>query len=440
HEFEYIISYYADRDKYGKAIQAADIASHQHPQSIELKFKKAEILIDKGDFEHALLLLQKIERINSGDTEIYFLKGRVYMEMGKTSDALKNFDMAVESAFDETGAILYDIADILQQLNHYKHAIRYLKKGHTLEPKRSLFVYELAYCHERIDQYDASIHYYKKYLNLEPFNENVWYNLGTVYGKNGNLEKAIEAYEFALAIEPEFSPALYNKGNTYVNLGNYMKAIEAYREFLKVEEDENPEILCYIGECFEKLKRYKTATGYYQRAIQSDPEYSDAHFGLGIVLQYQGETEKCFIHIHRAIELDDENPEFWFGLGNVYKKTEQLDLALEAYKKATQFDPYDYESWLSISDIYLARNEIEQAVSILNESYHYNFDVGSLNYRLAALHFITKKDNLGFKFFEKGLMLDFSSHDEIFKYYPKAEKLKKVKYLINHYKSLNNFL
>ena len=200
HEFENIIDYYLDINKFNDALRATEIAFQQHPNAAPIHFKRIQVLINKGEPVQALKLLGQIEQLEARNTEFYILKGTALAQMGKVKDAVRLFDQALQMTFENKEEILYDIALTFEHLSHYKSAVPYLQKAYEINPSKLTVLYDLAYCYERMEEEQKCIEFYKLYLEADPFSENVWYNLGTVYSRMEDYEKAIEAYDFAIAI------------------------------------------------------------------------------------------------------------------------------------------------------------------------------------------------------------------------------------------------
>ncbi len=433
HEFENIIDYYIDINRFNDALKASEIALEQHPNAGPIHIKRIQVLINKGEPVQALKLLAQIEQIESSNSDFYILKGTALAQMNKTKDAVRFFDMALQLTYENKDDVLYDIALTFEHLSNYKTALLYLKQANETNSRNLSVLYDLAYCYEKLEEDDKCIAYYEKYLDIEPFSENVWYNLGTVYQRKENYEKAIEAYDFALAINEKYSSAYFNKANALASSGSYSNAITVFNEFL-YHEPENLDALYYIGESFERLHQYEHAQHYYQKVLDAEPEYADAWFGLGVVSYHKEEYKESIKYIKKAIHIDSFNGEYWYSLGNAHMKSYENILAAKAFRKAIEIDPYDFESWLSLADLIMKQNKLLEAISLLNEAYHYNFDIAQVNYRLAAYHFINKNQELGSKFLEKPLGQDFHAHHEMLTGYPEASENETIRQLINKYK------
>jgi tetratricopeptide (TPR) repeat protein len=260
-EFETIIDFYLESNNPGKAFEAANIATKQHPNSVSIQIRKAKVLLDKGRAVEALRILKKLENIEPGNHEIYIVKGTALGMLGDVQGAKKMFDTALTKDSDDVENILFTIVSVLQNLNYYEQLIPYLLRLIEIEPDYHAHLYDLAYAYEKTGSFENSIDYYLKFLDEEPFSDSAWYNLGIIYNKLEMPEKAIEAYDYALAINDQNTFALFNKGNILCNTEHFEEAIPVYHEYLGYEPD-SFEAMTYLADCYEKINDRESAIRY----------------------------------------------------------------------------------------------------------------------------------------------------------------------------------
>jgi tetratricopeptide (TPR) repeat protein len=434
YQFERIIDHYLDGNNFVEAIDAVNMAIRLHPSDTSLVIKQAQIFAEKGEPSKALSILVRVDKIESANNELHLLKGMIYNQLGKISEAEKSFDEALKFTFDNRDEVLFDIALSFEYIHHYKTAIKYLMRALDDSSEKLNIVYELAHCYEKNHDYNKTIEYYKQYLNIEPFADSVWHNLGFVYFKIEDYEKAIDAYDYTIAINERFSSAYLNKAISLTQLGKFEPALEVYEEFMKLEP-ENVVAMCHMGECLEKTKKYDLACDWYNKAVKLDPDFSDAWFGLAVCSQYKSELMQALTYIEKAIELDDENSDYWYTLGNLQAGMGHYKKAMIAYRKAIELDPYDYEAWLNLADLEYDHNGMAKAIRILKEAYEFNFDIADVNFHLSAFYCLDNRLDLARKYFEMGLMISFEDYTTAFRYCPALKDDTKIIQLMNKYKT-----
>lgn len=433
-QYEEIIEHYLELGSYELALIAIDKAIELFPFNHSFQIWKAQVCIETGQPIQAFNILSYVEKIEPDNYEIVFLKGCAYCHTGKLNDALNHFEKAIELCDENITDLYFNIAVNFIHVSEFETAIHFLVKAQESETDYFQFNYDLGYCYDQLNQNQLSIEHYNKYLDNDPFSEIVWFNLGTVYSKIEEYQKAIEAYDFSLSINDRNTLALLYKGNAYANMEEYHNAIEVYKDYLMIEEDD-PEALCYVGECFERLGYIEIAMNYYNQALANDPKYSDAMYGISVVLSYQEKFAESLVWMNKAIAIEPDNPEYWFTLGNIYLKLKFEEKAIDSYNKAVELDPYDSESWLNLSEIYLKKNLLAKAINILEDSYRFNSDDTTINYRLAAYNFLKSDISQGVYYFRRGLVKNYNEHQEMFKYCPNAKDLNEVNDML---KKFNN--
>jgi len=432
-EFEDIIDHYINLGKLNHAHKATLHALRQHPASTSIQLKKSLILNEKGQPLESLRTLRAIEKIEVNNPEVCFAKGIALSQLGKLKDAVRQFNRAVELTDDGKADLLFNIGVNFEQQNNFPEALGFLLQAYDMEPENVSYIYDVAFCYERLYQADKALDFYNRSLDIDPFSENVWYNIGVVYNRLEEYEKAIEAYDFAISLDNEFASAYFNKANTLANSGKFRQAIEVYMELLYLEDD-NEQVVCYIGECHEKLEEWDEAMNYYGKALEINQEYGDAWLGEGMVLFAMGKHYESLYNVEKAISYSPDNPQYWYALGNIWSKLDRRADAINAYRKAVDLDSEDTESWINLSEAYLANKEKAKAIEILEDAVRSNPGSAVINYRLAAYCLITNDAERAYEYLRIALGLDFDMHREFFAYYPRAAKIKAVLNLIEQYR------
>jgi tetratricopeptide (TPR) repeat protein len=427
-EFETIIDFYLESNNQARAVEAATIATRQHPNSVSIQLRKARVLLEKGRAVETLKILKKLESIEPGNHEIYIAKGTALGMLGDITGAKKMFDFALTQDSEEIENILFVITSVLQNLNYYETLIPYMIRLMEMAPGYHAHLYDLAYAYEKVQDFDNSINYYKEYLEEEPFSDSAWYNLGIIYNKLEQFEKAMEAYDYSLAINDQNTFALFNKGNILSNLDRYEEAIPVYHEYLGIEP-ESFEAITYLAECYEKSNDPLMAKKYYQEAIELAPEIADPWFGLGVIALNSGEVEESFIYLRKALRFDDENPEIWFFLGKAHYNRKENKAALRCFREALKLDAYYDEVWIELGKIILADGFIAKALPYLLQAYKVTGDVPGINYLLAAFYLLSVDNEKAFFHLAKAIESDkelFTEFKGIFPVNFKRGKIRKL--------------
>jgi Flp pilus assembly protein TadD len=70
---------------------------------------------------------------------------------------------------------------------------------------------------------------------------------------------------------------------------------------------------------FAQRRDWKDAIMHYSRAVQFEPEYANAHLGLGAALQEIGDAHEAEQHLFEASRLFPLNPRVHYCLSALYR-------------------------------------------------------------------------------------------------------------------------
>lgn len=84
------------------------------------------------------------------------------------------------------------------------------------------------------------------------------------------------------------------------------------------------------------------APAAYIRALELDPDHSDAHINLGRLLQESGEYDGAEAHYQQAITAEPDNVLAAFNLGTLFEDMGRIQDAIGAYQCATSFADAHY--------------------------------------------------------------------------------------------------
>jgi tetratricopeptide (TPR) repeat protein len=107
--FENIIDYYIEKNDPAKALQVSEYARNQHPFAAVFLIKQAQLLVVTNRASEAFAALDKAAMLEASDADIYIIRGNLYESMERNTEALENYEKALDLA-EETDEILLHIA------------------------------------------------------------------------------------------------------------------------------------------------------------------------------------------------------------------------------------------------------------------------------------------------------------------------------------------
>jgi tetratricopeptide (TPR) repeat protein len=101
----------------------------------------------------------------------------------------------------------------------------------------------------------------------------------------------------------------------------------------------NPVIQHDLGLACLEVARVTDAIAAFQRAVASDPRFTDAYFRMGIALEKLGDLGAALLAYDRATELLPSLTEAWFRAGALVYTLGHRDEAIGCFRHAAATGP-----------------------------------------------------------------------------------------------------
>jgi tetratricopeptide (TPR) repeat protein len=163
----------------------------------------------------------------------------------------------------------------------------------------------------------------------------------------GKLRRIIDLKIQAVDLLEDFNRLL---GRKYLEAGSYHLAEEALLEAAYLKPG-NPFIKKDLGECYyllgqsvlektEQLKYFNFSKEYYQRALEINPELTEARYGFGLLLFFGlNDVLGAIEQMQMVLEYDENDVDAHFALGRFYYEIGELGKSLGEYIKITRILP-----------------------------------------------------------------------------------------------------
>jgi len=429
--FEGITEYYLETNNINHAKRCIEMGLSQHPNSANLLLKKAQMHISTGNLDRGLEYLNKAEAFDPSNEEIFIIRANVFSQKKNYSEAIKNYERALQYSDEDLDEIYLDIAFEYENCEDYENAITYLHRAFNANPKNETVLYELTYCYDLAGRIEECIGFLNDFIDRDPYAHSAWYNLGNSFLKLSFYEKAIIAFDYCIVIKENFTSAYFNKASAFIQLGEYEKAIQCYSDTLDFEPAQAL-TFNYIAECYEKLERFSLAIEFYKKALDIQPALAQAWIGLGIVHDFMEKYEKSLGYIEKALEISTHNPDYLHIYAEVLEKTTRVDEAKEAYEGSLELDKSVADVWLDFSNFLFKNGEYNEAVFLLEEAKNHT-ENKEFDYRITAYLLSSGKRKEALLFLDKALQNDFDSHHKLLDYFPDAKYITEVVDMIDMY-------
>jgi spermidine synthase len=148
----------------------------------------------------------------------------------------------------------------------------------------------VAFCYTRMGDYAKARHYYELSLEANPINRSSSHNLAALYMAIGDAERAISVYKQTMASFPDDADAANGLARVYLARNeNLDTALDLARE--ASAEGKKASHYNTLGWALESKGKLRDAKKALEKALNLEPDNSEALFRLGVVEAAEGNSE-----------------------------------------------------------------------------------------------------------------------------------------------------
>lgn len=209
-----------------------------------------------------------------------------------------------------------------------------------------------------------------------------------------NYEKARPLFEEAIALDPKFVwPYVYlgylhggsaARGWSESPAKSLQMAFELAQKALAIDEShDGPHSL--LSGIYRRKRQYDKALSEAERAIALNPNASDAHMMLALILGDLGRWEESVLYAKKSLRLSPFPGAFPFhALGHACFMTGQYDESIAAYKRALKVSPKFLSGHVYLAACYSSMGRDAEATAAVKEVLRLNpkFTIESFAKRL----------------------------------------------------------
>ncbi|MFL6305211.1 MAG: tetratricopeptide repeat protein [Candidatus Sulfotelmatobacter sp.] len=272
-----------------------------------------ESALNRRDYKRAeTILLEETRRdpTSARSAKLYTLVGHILFLDGQylnSAIAWKKAE-AIASLDDQTR---FSLAMAYLRLNRPDWGRDELQRLSLGDPQKPLYLYWLAKLDYDARAYTTAVSRLRRVIELDPHMMRAYNNLGLCYDSLGQFDEAIQSFTRAIELnhgqtQPSAWPPL-NLAVSLMSLNRLDEAAARLHEALGYNP-QFPQAEYELGLVLEKERKFEEAIAPLLRAIELDPLYAEPHYTLGRIYQRQGKREKAQEEIEKFKNLRKAPP------------------------------------------------------------------------------------------------------------------------------------
>ena len=217
--------------------------------------------------------------------------------------------------------------------------------------------------------------------------------------REGRLEGVIDALKEVVDSDQRQADDYLHLGYAFLSVGKGTSARKAFEKAIKMgaaAAGNNG-----IGHVYLKgKKRRKRALRYFERAVDADPAFAEAHYNLAMAyLEFRpSEAPNAFM---RTIEADSSHGDAYYQVGRFYEAGEDTGEALEAYRRQVEVNPRHVRAQYRTGKLLFEAGRRGEAVQVFKELMRPRGDVDPVSYlEMARINQDAREFDAAQRFFE----------------------------------------
>lgn len=334
---------------------------HAYPEESEIKILLAELLVEMGEEEKAILYLDSIQEEDESYPQALLVLADLYQLQGLFEVSEQKLLKANELLPHEP-IIYYALGEFYASQGRLLEAVRYyqklLEEGHTSIAGADLRE-RLAAAYSAGGAFEEAIPFFEQALE-EKTSLQTLFGLAITAYQAKMYPKAIEAFEKLKALDPEYHSLYRYLAESYEQEGALEASLAVVEEGLAADSYQK-ELYHLGGKIALKLRKKELSEDYHRQALALDPSYLEAALHLNQLLLSQERYEEVIEIIEILKREGETDPQLHWDAAHAFRM-------IERYKEALQHYEYAYEDLQHHVDFlmeygYFLREEGEQQKS-----------------------------------------------------------------------------
>jgi tetratricopeptide (TPR) repeat protein len=339
------------------------------------EYLQGKALLESGEYDSALVYLDKALVLKASDTEVLFNRGMALYKKSQYAMAIKDFELVEKTSKGKASIwIARCYANLKDTDNCLKALEVHLTSNYRL-PESSLM----------LDKDLTILENDKKYIDF--WKNGNWYTgLDKALAEAGYLIKskqypeAIDILSDGLKKGYRKAPLYAKRAEVYIEVGNYKLALDDLNKSLELDQ-RNSELLAFRGNILYATGKYKAALEDYATAIKLSPDdiriyvgkamalnkagfYDDAIRDMKVYLNYYPGYDSAWYHfgmIHfdngnffealncfnNSLKINQKDARYFAARGATYLKTRTYQYAWKDLAMALDLNPNDSQSYVN---------------------------------------------------------------------------------------------
>lgn len=336
----------------------------------EERFVLAEELMQYGFLQEAHQLIERLLDAYPEEGELLVMKAEIFIDLGNEEEAVLVLEQVNQQDASYPQALLL-LADLYQMEGLYEVSERKLLEAKAILPEEPIIDFALGELSAEQGKFLEAVKLYEKVLTKKELigGVNVNQRMAESLSAGGAFEEALPYYEKALEEKLEIH-TLFSYAFTALQAGYNQVAIEKFNE-LKEIDPEFHSLYLHLAKAYEREEQVQEALATVKLGIKQD-EYNKELYFYGGKLALKIPDEQLAVDLLReALAIDPEYIDAAVVINKVFMNNERFHDVIEIAELMQSADVTDPQLLWDAAKSYQEIEEYSQALNKYNEAYTY---------------------------------------------------------------------
>ena len=285
-------------------IQGISQMVDQNPQSHELYFKRGELLYQRERYQEAAQDLNKAIAIKADVPEYYHLLADIQLDGAQSRAAVKTMENLLEKYPNRIPSYL-KLSEFLLILKQHDKSISNINEIIRLDPQNADAYFLLGLNFREMGDETKALNSLQRAVEIDADMVDAWILLGNIYEQKKD-PIARTYYQNAIDSDPNSLESLHTMAMYEQNQDNVNEAIDLYNKILQLDPSYNDAHL-NAGILQLSIDSLDEAEQHFNLLINTNPSYGEAYYYRGLTWEMKGKTEKAIADYQSSINLNPDN-------------------------------------------------------------------------------------------------------------------------------------
>jgi len=274
---------------------------------------------------------------NAEDATLYAKRGQALWDVQGYDEAIQDMEKAVELSSD-TPEYYHTLANFYMDYFRSRKALKTMETAGLKFPERIPTLLKLSEFYFILKDYGAANRTLDRIQKISPLNAEMFYMRGTIAEEQGKLDEAESAYRFATENDPDMVDA-YLKLGDLTALKDPKTALQYYNNALRTNPNNTDALTMKAFHLSNFMNDLEGAQDIYRDLLKVDPKNKTAYHNSGLLYLDMDSLDKAFFRFTEAIRVSPTAVESIYYRGVTAELKGDVSRAKDDYERATKMNP-----------------------------------------------------------------------------------------------------